>query len=216
MAEQGTGKERFGIQVGTSVIETGRHSTQLQVAKWDIEQIRWARDRDYNGLRLIPQGMEPAAHDFRRVRCAPFETYVRDDCNLIVSQGWQMIMNGIAGSAVNKLANGTRGRIGGGDTGTAPAAGNTDLAAAINASNRRWELLNAVPTVGATGAAGLILAAQFGTAVANFAWAEFGVDNGTAAGADAAVAPLLSRGTASPGTKTSAQTWNATVTITWT
>jgi hypothetical protein len=215
-SEQGTGRERLGISVGTQFIETGRHSTAFTVEKWDRDQIHWAVSKDYDGLRLLSPGAEPTAVHFRTYRCLPFETFTEEDCNLIVSGGWQYIMNGIAGSAIQKFTNGTRGRIGGGDTGGATAVGDSDMKAAINASNRRWEVINAIPTVGASGAAGLILAAQFGTAVGNFAWAEFATDNGTAGGADAAAAPMISRGVATPGTKTAAQTWNATVTITWT
>ncbi len=214
--EQGQGQERLGITVGLSLAEVGRHATEFRVAKWDLEQIHWTTVHDYNSLRLLAPGQEPTALHFREYRCLPFEVFREEDCNLILDAGWQYIMNGIAGSAVNKFTNGTRGRIGGGDTGGASAYGDTDMKAAINAANRRWEVINAVPTVGATHTAGLVLAAQFGTAVANFAWAEFATDNGTVAGSDAATAPCVSRGTASPGTKTAAQTWNATVTMTWT
>lgn len=213
--EAGRGADRMSVAAGVEVIETGRHCTRLTVQKWDAGQIQWTRRRDYDGQRLIRPGAEPSAAQFRAYRCLPFDTYTAEDCNLVLNAGWQAIMNGIAGSAVTKLASGTVGRIGGGISGTAPAATQTDLQAATGASNRQWEVINATPTVGSTGAAGLILAAQFPTTDANFTWAEFGLDSGTAAGTGASVAPMYTRGTASPGTKTSAQTWNATLTITW-
>lgn len=217
--ENGKGTERFGIEVESTIIETGGHRTQFKVEKWDLEQISWTRARDYDGLRLIgpiTSGAEPVAAHFRAYRCLPFDTFIEEDCNYVLDGGWQMMMNGIAGSTVTKFANGSVGRIGGGITSTAPAYSQTDLQATTGASNRQWEVINAVPTVGATHTAGLVFAAQFPTTDGNFAWAEFGVDSGTTAGTGASVAPMLSRGTASPGTKTSAQTWNATVTITWT
>ena len=62
------------------------------------------------------------------------------------------------------------------------------------------------------------LAAQFATGEANgVAIQEFGLDYGTTSTLSvSAVGGLFSHGNATPGTKTSAQTWNATVTITWT
>ncbi|HEX3564047.1 MAG TPA: hypothetical protein VHU17_01635, partial [Acidimicrobiales bacterium] len=110
------------------------------------------------------------------------------------------------------------GRIGGGVTSTAAAYGNTDLAAATGAANRQWEMLSSNPTVpgSAQHSTGVVFAATFPTTDGNFAWAEFGIDQGTTAGTGASVATFLNRGVSSPGTKTSAQTWNVTVTITWT
>src|SRR5262249_35968105 len=150
---------------------------------------------------------EPIAADFRRENCKPFERFLEEDCNIIVDTGWVMLMNGVAGSAVTKFAT-NQGRIGGGISSTATAYTQTDLQAATGSANRQWEPINAPPTVGSTHTAGLIVAAQFPTTDGNFAWAEFGLDSGTTAGTAASVTPLFSRGLASPGTKTSAQTWN--------
>jgi hypothetical protein len=62
-----------------------------------------------------------------------------------------------------------------------------------------------------------VIAAQFATGEANgTAIAEFGADLGTTSTlSTAAVGGLFSHGNASPGTKTSAQTWNTTITYTW-
>jgi hypothetical protein len=214
--EQGNGTERFGLKVGTAAIVTGGHRTIFRVEKWDHEQIHWLRIKDYDRSRILRPGQEPVARHFREYRCLPFETFTEEDCNYVLDAGWQMMMNGIAGSVVTKFANATVGRIGGGTSNTAAAYTQTDLQAATGSSTRQWEVINAVPTVGTTHTAGLVFAAQFPTTDGNFAWAEFGVDSGASAGTGASVAPMLSRGVASPGTKTAAQTWNATVTITWT
>lgn len=200
----------MGVGVLAGVREVASHRTLFRVEKWDADQIRWTRRK-----LDLPRHAEPGARQFAVARVRPFDVYEKDNCNLVLNAGWQMIMNGIAGSAVTKFASGT-GRIGGGISATAPAATQTDLQAATGTTNRCWEVLNATPTVGSTGAAGLILAATFPTGDGNFAWAEFGVDSGTAQNSTASVAPMLNRGTASPGTKTSAQTWNVTVTISWT
>jgi hypothetical protein len=215
--EHGRGSDAFGVSVITHLAEAGGHRTNFQVEKWDVDQITWTKRRDYDEERLIGFGTsEPTPADFARLGCKPFETFLAEDCNLILDAGWQMMMNGVAGSAVTKFSNGAVGRIGGGDTGTAAAYTQTDLSAATGSTHRQWELINAVPTVGSTHSAGLVVAAQFPTTDGNFAWAEFGLDSGTAAGTGASTAPMFSRGTASPGTKTSLQTWNATITFTWT
>lgn len=214
----GSGSDSFRLDVGLGMIETGKHETQFKVEKWDNEQIHWVRSRDYDDARLLGPGEEPVARHFRALKCSPFETYVKDDCNLITSLGWQMLMNGVAGSTVTKFVNATTGRIGLGTSGTAVAPGDTALGAIGALTTANWVVINAVPTVGASGAAGLILAAQFPTADANgVAIAEFATDLGTAATlSTAAVGVFFSHGNATPGTKTAAQTWNATVTITWT
>lgn len=196
----------------TGARDLGGHETLFRVEKWDTGQIAWASRR-----LDLPPGVEPHARHFARAGVRPFDVYEKENCNLILDAGWQMLMNGIAGSAVTKFSTtGPVGRIGGGISATAAAYTQTDLQAATGAANRQWEVLSSNPTVGSTHTAGLVFAATFPTTDGNFAWAEFGVDSGTAAGTAASVAPMLNRGTASPGTKTSAQTWNVTVTITWT
>jgi hypothetical protein len=210
--DRGRAADRMGVGVLTGARDTGGHKTLFRVEKWDTDQIAWTSGR----LGLPPQ-REPGARHFALMRVRPFEIYEAENCNLILDAGWQMLMNGIAGSSVTKFSTtGPVGRIGGGISATAAAYTQTDLQAATGAANRQWELLSANPTVGSTHSAGLIFAATFPTTDGNFAWAEFGVDSGTTAGTGASVATMLNRGTASPGTKTSAQTWNVTVTITWT
>jgi hypothetical protein len=213
MDEGGAGAVRLGIGAGVLLGEAGGHRTLFTVEKWDLDQVAYVRRRLGLDEHFDP---EPSARHFARLKVKPFETYAKDNANLVLDAGWQMMMNGIAGSAVTKFSTAPVGRIGGGITATAAAYTQTDLAAATGAANRQWEILSANPTVGSTHTAGLIFAATFPTTDGNFAWAEFGVDSGTAAGTGASVAPMFSRGVASPGTKTSSQVWNATVTVTWT
>lgn len=207
----GGGSDRLGITALSGLRESGRHSSLFQVEKWDLEQIAWTRRK----LELPPH-VEPAKRHFGVARVEPFEVYGKEDCNLITDAGWGLIMNGMVGTQSKYTT--SAGRIGGGITNTAAAYGNTDLAAATGATNRQWEMLSGNPTVpGSTQhTTGVVFAATFPTTDANFAWAEFGIDQGTTAGTGASVATMLNRGVASPGTKTSSQTWNVTVTITWT
>ena len=217
--ESGRAAERMGVGVGTGMPETGRHETQFKVEKWDIDQIGWVAAKDYDDMRRLRPGQEPVSHHFRAYRCLPYETYVKEDCNLILDTGWQMIMNGIAGTPpAHVFTNGTYGRIGMGASATAVTYTDTVLGSITSLVGHNWNVINAVPTVGATHALGLVLAAQFITTDLNggVAIQEFGTDLGTAAALTASpTAPFVSHGNATPGTKTAAQTWNATVTITW-
>lgn len=218
MAEEfGFGKDSLGIDVGLGLAETGRHFTAFQVEKWDIDQIQWTLDRDYQGRRIIGWGEEPTPQQFREQGCLPFETYLKEDCNLITDVGWQNIMGGVAGTTPTKFVNATTGRIGLGTSATAVAYTDTALGAIGALTTANWKVINAVPTVGSTHALGLIIAAQFATTEANgVAIAEFAADLGTASTLSvSAVGGLFSHGNATPGTKTAAQTWNATITYTW-
>lgn len=214
--EHGGGRDTLHIGVGTGLAESGGHNTIFQVEKWDDEQIAYVRrNLDRLGHR---QFWEPAAADFAALSVKPFEVYSKEYANLITDTGWQNIMNGFAGSSVTKFVNATTGRIGLGTSATAVTYTDTALNSIGALTTANWKVINAVPTVGSTHTAGLILAAQFGTTEANtVAIQEFGTDLGTTSTlSTAAVGGLITHGNATPGTKTSAQTWNATVTITWT
>jgi hypothetical protein len=209
--DHGGGSDRLGVTALLDMREVGRHYSRFSVEKWDAEQIDWTRRR----LDLPPH-IEPSARHFEAVRVRPFDVFSEEDCNLITDGGWGLIMNGMVGTQSKYTT--AAGRIGGGITNTAAAYTNTDLAATTGAANRQWEMLSSNPTVpGSTQhTTGVVFAATFPTTDGNFAWAEFGIDQGTSAGTGASVATFLNRGVSSPGTKTSAQTWNVSVTITWT
>jgi hypothetical protein len=209
--DRGGGTDRVGVGVLTGARESGGHQTLFRVEKWDADQIAWTHRR----LDLPPR-IEPAKRHFEAVHVRPFGVFSEEDCNLITDAGWGLIMNGMVGTQSKYTT--SAGRIGGGISSTAAAYTQTDLQAATGAANRQWEMLSSNPTVpGSTQhSTGVVFAATFPTTDGNFAWAEFGIDQGTTAGTGASVATMLNRGVSSPGTKTSAQTWNVTVTITWT
>jgi len=101
----------------------------------------------------------------------------------------------------------TNATIGVGDSATAYAATQTDLVAGVN---KAYSVVDSAPTI-ATNV--LTFVATFGTSEANFAWNEWGVFN------SAGVAPtggdiMLNRKVESLGTKTSAQSWEITATLT--
>ncbi len=110
----------------------------------------------------------------------------------------------LIGSSVTKFTN-ANAHLGVGDSATAFAKAQTDLQAASNKFRRPMEAT--FPDV--PSAANIItFRALFGTGEANFAWEEWGIFNALVADT------MLSRKVESLGTKTSAQSFQLTVTIT--
>jgi len=108
------------------------------------------------------------------------------------------------GAAVTAFNN-ANSHIGVGDSTTAFAAGQTDLQAASN------KLRKAMDATFPSGGSNVItFRSTFGTSDANFAWQEWGIFNASSSGT------MLSRKVESLGTKTSAQTWQFTATLTFT
>ena len=203
--DRGRSSELLAVRAASGLIESGRHSTHFQVQKWDTDQMGWTSRK----LDLNPR-IEPSRRHFEAVKVKPFEVYDKPDCNKVTDGGWNLLMKNVAGSA-GTLFSGSVGRIGSGDSSTAVAYTDTALNAA---TNKVYNPLSGAPTVGSTHSAGLIFAATFAVGDANWSWQEFGVDQGTSQSTTVA-AVFFSHGLATPGTKTSSQTWNVTVTITW-
>lgn len=202
--EQGSGVDRFGVRVDTSPSDSGRGSTIWLVRKWDADQTDWVARR--TGITA------PLPADFGRLGVDPYE--VRETVgNVITTAGWTRLLNlGIASGGLQAY-DGTHTRIGVG-TGTTPAeaAGDTDLIGA-QTTNRYWKLVDSRSVSSNV----LTIVATFGSGVAEFAWNEFGIDQGQTSGTGAVVAPLLNhRVGISQGTKASGQTWTATATLTFT
>lgn len=99
--------------------------------------------------------------------------------------------------------NNSSAHLGVGDTNTAFAAGQTDLQAASNKLRKAMEASYPTRSSGA-----LTFRSLFGTSEANWAWQEWGVFNASSSGT------MFSRKVESLGTKTSAQSWLMTATIT--
>ena len=113
-----------------------------------------------------------------------------------------LIAQALIGEAYLTFAN-ANARIGVGDSSAAFTASQTDLQASTNKLRKAMEA--AYPT-----RAGNVLTFRsiFGTSEGNFAWNEWGVFNAASGGT------MLNRLVASLGTKTSAQSWQFTVTMT--
>lgn len=135
-------------------------------------------------------------------------------CNEVVDAGNNILLNAGITRLLNLLTgaggtayNATNSRIGVGDSTTAATASQTDLQAA---TNKFYQLVSSTPGVSAQT---VTFVAAFGSADGNFAWQEWGIDNGTTSNTTG-VAPMLNRKVVSMGTKSSGSTWTLTVTIT--
>lgn len=119
----------------------------------------------------------------------------------LTNAGRDYFAQSIVGEAVTAFSN-ANAHIGVGNSTTAFAATQTDL---VGASKFRKAQDGGYPSRAANV---LTFRSTFGTADANFAWDEWGVFNGAAAGT------MLNRKVEALGTKPNTQTWQFTVTLT--
>jgi hypothetical protein len=140
--------------------------------------------------------------DDRLTEPEPYETVVKEDVNILVTNGINILLNALI-VAASPLWNATNARIGVGDSATAATIADTDLNAA---TNKLRVVVNSIPTVSTNV---LTAVATFTTGQANYAWQEWGLFN-AASGATS----MLNHAVVSLGTKTSASAWTITVTIT--
>lgn len=120
----------------------------------------------------------------------------------LTTVGRNLAVQGLVGEAITAFNN-ANSRIGVGDSSTAFAAGQTDLQAASNKFRRVMEA-----TYPQRAGNAVTFRSLFSTSEANFVWAEWGVFNAASSGS------MLSRKVEALGTKTSAQSWQLTVTLT--
>lgn len=210
------------VSIGALVplADVGRSRTHWNVYRWDDDATSWV-SRQLGGEPAGRRGfVQPSARDFAEYGVAPYEQSVVYG-NLITNAGWRRIVD-LAIAAGGQAWDSTHTRIGAGN-GTGTAAGNsTDLTAASGTANRFFQpVSNAGTATSGTGTSGtgsstLAFASTFGTADGNFAWNEFGIDQGTATGSTVTATLLNLKTSISQGTKASGQTWTATCTFTFT
>lgn len=204
--------------------ERGRWDILLTVDKFDLDAIDRVR-RHLDPLQLNGPDWEPELGSdegraaLELLGIAPVETVLLPH-NLLTRQGRKRLIDRLVGTASNQAMDATHLRIGVGNGVTAAADTDTDLVAAAGSANRQFKLVGTGPTVGSGASSGQISAvATFLTSEANFAWAEWGFDGGTADGTT-----VTTEGNTTPGlfnrrvpagtlgTKTSAGQWVATMT----
>lgn len=121
----------------------------------------------------------------------------------LTNAGRDFIAQAIVNASSPTFFDNSNSYIGVGDSNTAFAASQTDLQAA---SNKTRKAMDATYPTRSTNV--LTFRSTFGTSDANYAWEEWGVFNASSAGT------MLSRKVESLGTKTSAQSWQMTGTLT--
>jgi hypothetical protein len=200
--------------------------TDLTIRKWDQDQVKWVLRRwaDDNGARVTrrPGNVTVGPAFFGRYRVGPYETWHRENVNNIVQAGWVALLGGVAGTTITNKFSAANGRIGAGTSSTAVSYSQTALVGDTGGSSTTsyYQLVSGAPViVTATSPPSLTLTSVFGTAVANFAWNEFGSDNYTASGVTAtglgAGVIFFNRGVPAGGmgVKASGQIWTATEVI---
>lgn len=132
--------------------------------------------------------------------------------NSLVNTGLTDYNNGLSGGSLTTYSNANAG-IGAGDSAAAVAVAQVDLQALTGATHR---YINALDGTFPTVSNGLLtFRATFATGNGNFAWAEVVFTNNTAnLGTTNNLTRILNRFLTSPGTKTSAQSWQVTGTMT--
>lgn len=131
--------------------------------------------------------------------------------NLWTTAGWTRLFNLLTNQGATQAYDATHTRVGVGDGTTAAAVGDTDLAAVAGATHRYFNPVDAASTVATNTNK---WTSTFASGNGNFAWNEWGVDQGTAGGTTV-VAPLFNRSVPAGGivTKTAAAAMAFTVTL---
>lgn len=121
----------------------------------------------------------------------------------LTTAGATLATQALVGAAVT-YANASNGYLGVGDANTAFSAAHTDLQAASNKVRKPME-----PSYPSGAGLAITVRSLFGTSDANFAWQEWAWFNASTSGS------MITRKVESLGTKTSAQSWQLTATITF-
>jgi hypothetical protein len=134
---------------------------------------------------------------------------VEIDGNMLMLGGASALWDFLVGStAAGQPFNNANAFIGVGDSSTAEANTQTDLVATTNKVRKAMDATFPTHTDGTTGTANqAVFQSTFGTADANFVWAEWGIFNAATAGR------MLNRKVSALGTKTSAATWTLALTL---
>jgi hypothetical protein len=130
--------------------------------------------------------------------------------NMLMIGGSSALWQRLIGTAITAFDN-SNARIGVGDSTTAAADTQTDLIAATNKLRKAMDATypSHTDSTSVAGAKTITFRATFATGDANFAWQEWGVFNAGPTGGR-----MLNRKVESLGTKTSAQSWVFTVSLT--
>jgi hypothetical protein len=205
--------------VSDAHVEFAAVSTSLLIRKWDEDAVRYVLRHEGRDTAALTRRENVTIHPetFARHKIEPYETWQRDNVNNVLQAGWVALLGGVAGTSITTKFSAAAGRIGVGTSAIAPSYTQTALVGDTGGSSTTsyYQLVSSAPAI-ATGSspATLTFVAAFGTGVANFAWNEFGTDNG-ASSTVTTTGVFFNRGVpgGGMGTKASGQTWTATETI---
>jgi hypothetical protein len=141
-------------------------------------------------------------------RSAPYAV-VEGSGNLLVYGGASALWQRLIGTGVTAFDN-SNAYLGVGDDSTAAAATQTDLQAATNKHREAMDATYPLHTDGTGSSSNAVITykSTFETGDANFTWSEWAIFNASSSGR------MLNRKVFSGGTKTSAEAWSLTVSIT--
>lgn len=209
--------DRIGVSVAAGLRDFVKVATTLHIDRWDAEQTAWVSEKVHRDFCPRP-GWEPGPRHFAYYGVLPYSVTEDYDCNLIVQAGWVALLGGIAGTTMSPKFGAANARIGAGTSATAATYSQTTLVGDTGGASTTsyFKLCSGAPAI-ATGSSPptLTFVSIFGTAVANFAWNEFGTDAGTADSVSNATTggTFFNRGVSAQGTKAAGQTWTVTETI---
>lgn len=192
--------DNSGSQDGVNALNlVNLHQKLFYKTEWDIDKWDFGDRANEAEADMAKGTSKEALIDKYGAECYVGKSHL--DGNLLLNAGINVLTNLLAGGGGTAFNN-ANARIGVGDSTTAEAATQTGLQAA---TNKTYVAMDAsYPTYGTSQQ--VAFRATFGTGSANYAWQEFTVDNGTTS---------LNRKVSAQGTKTSGQTWQVTITITF-
>jgi hypothetical protein len=210
--------EHLKVDALTGMREFATIQTSFHVERWDAEQTDWTERKVRQDLATWAPGREIPPSLFARYGVKPYLVTHDENCNLVCIAGMVALLGSIAGTSITNKFSATQGRIGVGTSATAAAYANTTLTGDTGGASTTsyFKLVSGAPVIStATSPATLVFVSVFGTAVANFAWAEFGTDNGNADSVSNATTGgiFFNHGVSAQGTKAAGQTWTATETL---
>lgn len=190
----------------TGLIESAHMFTEAVVRKYDVADIEWAK------AKLEVPSVDGA--DLQNLKITPYEILVGEQpgnalVNVGINQLWARAVT------AEQVWDSTHAGIGVGDSTTGVNATDTDL---LGTNKRYNQCDGSFPS--APGSQQMQFQATYGTSEANFAWQEYGliIPDTTSTFTSGATKPasylLLNRKVTSLGTKTSANLWVFTVTMT--
>jgi hypothetical protein len=194
--------------------------TSLRVQRWDAEQVMWAAGK--LGRDLTARNIQISPWEFAGLGLEPYLDTLDENCNLVTQAGWVAILGSVAGTSITNKFTAANGRVCVGTVATAAAYSDTHLGGDTGGSSTTsyCKLVSGAPVITtASSPPTLAFTSVFGTAVANFAWAEFGTDNFTADGVTStglgAGFIFINHGISAQGTKATGQIWTAVETMTF-